>query len=90
LLLPLNTHNLITTTTTTTLGRSNAVIMLVDVAVSRLPLYARHFYMPFLYTLVYSVFNGVYVGAGGKDSVGRSDKQGSRGRRALSLSVFQD
>lgn len=43
--------------------------MLVDVAVSRLPLYAKHFYMPFLYTLVYSIFNGVYVGAGGKDSV---------------------
>lgn len=43
--------------------------MLADVAVSRLPLYAKHFYLPFLYTLVYSIFNGAYVGAGGKDSV---------------------
>lgn len=49
---------------------SNALIMLLDLAVSRYPLYLKHFWQPFLYVFLYVLFNGLYVAAGGTDSHG--------------------
>lgn len=49
---------------------SNAVIMLLDLAVARYPLYLKHFWQPLLYVFLYVLFNGLYVAAGGTDSYG--------------------
>ena len=48
----------------------NAIIMLLDMAICRIPLYLKHFYFPFLYSVIYSLFNGIYVGSGGTNGDG--------------------
>ena len=48
---------------------SNALLMLLDIAVSRLPIYFKHVYQPIIYVGIYAIFNGLYIGLGGTNSV---------------------
>eukprot|EP00854_Cymbomonas_tetramitiformis_P026926 gene26926-33108_t len=45
----------------------NALIMLSDLAICKIPLYMKHFYFPFVYSLIYGLFNSIYVGSGGEN-----------------------
>jgi len=52
----------------------NALIMLIDLTLTRWPFYLKHFYMCFIYTAIYCTFNAFYVCLGGTDAVSRLSK----------------
>ena len=49
----------------------NAVIALIDVVFSGVPVRILHFVYPVLFAITYSVFSGIYFAAGGTNSGGR-------------------
>ena len=48
----------------------NALLVLIDIAVSRVPFQFLHFFYPSLFAAVYVIFSGIYFAAGGTDPSG--------------------